>query len=56
MPSDLDGTFARRARVRDPEASTAGEWLDPLADKIFVLRYFMGQWPDAFTLRTLKIA
>ncbi len=33
----LDGTIARRARRRDPDASTAGEWLDPLADKIFVL-------------------
>lgn len=33
----LDGTFARRARARTPCASTAGEWLDPLADKIFVL-------------------
>ena len=45
----LDGTVARRARLRDPHASTpgvgvnpppsisgAGEWLDPLADKIFV--------------------
>ncbi len=33
----LDGTVARRARARDPGASTAGEWLDPLADKVFVL-------------------
>jgi len=33
----LDGTFARRARARTPCASTAGEWLDPLADKIFVI-------------------
>jgi cardiolipin synthase len=33
----LDGTLARRARARRPSASTAGEWLDPLADKIFVV-------------------
>jgi cardiolipin synthase len=33
----LDGTLARRARARTPSASTAGEWLDPLADKVFVV-------------------
>jgi phosphatidylglycerophosphate synthase len=31
----LDGTFARRAHARGKHG-TAGEWLDPLADKIFV--------------------
>jgi phosphatidylglycerophosphate synthase len=33
----VDGTVARRARSRNPDASSAGEWLDPLADKVFVL-------------------
>lgn len=33
----LDGLCARRARARTPGASTAGEWLDPAADKIFVV-------------------
>jgi phosphatidylglycerophosphate synthase len=32
----LDGFFARRARAHGARG-TAGEWLDPLADKIFVL-------------------
>jgi cardiolipin synthase len=32
----LDGTIARWARARG-SSSTAGEWLDPLADKFFVL-------------------
>ena len=33
----LDGRIARRARARiGPRASHAGEWLDPIADKIFV--------------------
>jgi phosphatidylglycerophosphate synthase len=32
----LDGTFARRAHARGKHG-TAGEWLDPLADKIFVV-------------------
>lgn len=32
----LDGTLARRARTRGSR-STAGEWLDPLADKLFML-------------------
>jgi phosphatidylglycerophosphate synthase len=37
----LDGSLARRARARAAakglRASTSGEWLDPLADKVFVL-------------------
>lgn len=33
----LDGRIARRARARiGPRASHAGEWLDPVADKVFV--------------------
>jgi phosphatidylglycerophosphate synthase len=33
----LDGRIARRARARiGPRASRAGEWLDPVADKVFV--------------------
>jgi cardiolipin synthase (CMP-forming) len=32
----LDGTVARRA-MRGSQRPTAGEWLDPLADKIFVI-------------------
>ena len=32
----LDGTIARRARARG-QHGTAGEWLDPAADKIFVV-------------------
>ena len=33
----LDGRIARRARARiGPCASHAGEWLDPVADKVFV--------------------
>ena len=37
----LDGSLARRARARaaakGERASSSGEWLDPLADKVFVL-------------------
>jgi phosphatidylglycerophosphate synthase len=33
----LDGRVARRARALSPKAGHAGEWLDPLADKVFVL-------------------
>jgi len=32
----LDGRIARRARARSPNAGHAGEWLDPVADKVFV--------------------
>ena len=32
----LDGTVARWERRRGRSGSTAGEWLDPLADKVFV--------------------
>lgn len=32
-----DGTVARWARRRTGDRSTTGEWLDPLADKVFVI-------------------
>jgi cardiolipin synthase (CMP-forming) len=37
LTDSADGTVARRAKRRTGSTSTLGEWLDPVADKLFVL-------------------